>query len=74
MQVNMVELGEDADMGVHEESTQQSEYQVKVDSPKKDESLVEFLHCFQRKKSEVIMCPRCNSVFNKKVAENIERV
>lgn len=45
MQVNMVELSEDANMRAYEESTQRSEDQVKVDYPNKDESLVEFLHC-----------------------------
>ena len=44
MQVNMVELGEDANIRKDEESTQRSEGQVKIAYPKKDESLVEFLH------------------------------
>lgn len=74
MQVNMVELGEDVNMGAHEESIQQSEDQVKVAYPNEDGSLIGFLHRCQRNKSEVILCPRCSSVFEKKTIENIEKV
>lgn len=51
MQVNMVVLGKDANTRAHEENTQKSEDQVKVSYPEKEESLVEFLHRYQRKKS-----------------------
>lgn len=36
--------------------------------------MVEFLCRCQKKKSEVMLCPRCNNVYDRKVAENIERV
>lgn len=42
--------------------------------PKNDGSLLEFLHRFQRKRSDVMLCPRCNSVFGREMEENIERV
>lgn len=60
-------------MEVDERSLRQEEY-VKVAYPKKNESLVEFLHMCQRKKSKVMMCPRCNSIFDRKEAENVEGV
>lgn len=74
MQVNMVGLGEDSNMREDKENTLRSADQVKVAYPKKDESLVEFLHHCQRKKSKVTLCPRCSSAFDKKAVENIERV
>lgn len=46
---------------------------MKVSYPKKDESLVEFPHHCQRKKSEVMLCPSCSSVFDKKAVENIKK-
>lgn len=72
LEVNMVEVSKERE--AKKENAQQSEKQVRVAYPKSDESLVEFLHRFQKKKSEVMMCPGCSSVFDKKVAENIERV
>lgn len=58
-------------METDEESTQRNEDQVKVAYPKNDESLEEFLHRCQWNKYEVMMHPRCISVFDKKDVENI---
>lgn len=41
--------------------------------PKAEEELVEFLNCFRSKDSEVILCPKCSSVFDKEVAKEMER-
>lgn len=72
LEVNMVEASRK--MEADEENARQSKEKVRVAYPKSDERLVEFLHRFQEKKSEVMLCPRCSSVFNKKAAENIEGV
>lgn len=47
---------------------------MRVAYPKSDESLVEFLLRCQKKKFEVMLCPRYSLVFDKKVSKNIERV
>lgn len=61
-------------METDEESTMQNEEQVMVAYPNNEESLMELFHRFQQKKSAVMLCPRCSSVFGKKVVESIERV
>lgn len=45
---------------------------MKTAYPKEDENLVEFLQRCQKKKSEVMLCPSCSSVYDRKAAENIE--
>lgn len=72
LEVNMVEVSRE--MEVDEESARQSEEHVRVAYTKSGESLVEFLHRLQKKKSEVMLCPKCSSIFDKKAAENIARV
>ena len=69
--MNMVEASQKTKMEVDEEAKRQEEYNH-VAFPKKTKSLLEFLHRCQRKKSEVMLCPRCSSIFDKKAAENIE--
>lgn len=64
----MVEMTQETAKEVDEQSLGQEEH-VKVAYPKQDESLVEFLHRCQRKKSEVILYLRCNSIFDRKEAE-----
>lgn len=71
--VNMVEVTQETGIEVDEQSLRQEEY-FKIDYPKQDESLVEFLHMFHRKKSEVMSCLRCNPVFDRKARENVEGV
>lgn len=74
MGINMVELTQKStEMEVDEESLRHEEYN-KTAYPKREEDLVEFLHRCQRKRSEVMLCLRCNSVFDRKAAENIEGV
>lgn len=69
----MVEITHKTAMEVDEECLKQEEYN-KLAYPKQEEGLVEFLHRFQRKRSEVILCPRCSSVFDRKAAKNLEGV
>lgn len=56
-----------------EESLRQEE-DNKLAYPKQEEGLVEYLHKCQRKISEVMLYPRCNSVFDRKAVENLEGV
>lgn len=70
----MVEMGQDTKMEADEQGLKQNEEQFKVAYPKNEESLVEFLHRCQRKRFEVMMCPKCSFVFDRKAEENIERV
>lgn len=71
LKVNMVKMGQETEMEADEQSLKQNEEHVKVSYPKNDECLVEFLYRCQRKRSEVMLCPRCSSVFDRKAAENI---
>ena len=68
MQVNMVEV---SGAKVSEETLRQEEVN-KTAFPKEDEDLAEFLHRCQKKKSEVMLCPRCSSIFDKKADEHIQ--
>lgn len=70
----MVEVSKETKMETGEESTHRNKGQVKMAYPKNDKSLMEYIHCFQLKKFEVMICPRCSSVFDKEVVENIDRV
>lgn len=70
LEVNMVELTQETAMEVDEQSLWKEEY-VKVAYPNHDRSLVEFLHRCQRKKSEVMLYPRCSSVFDRKAVETL---
>ena len=42
--------------------------------PRENENLADFLQRCQKKKSEVMLCPRCSSIFDKKAAEHIQGV
>ena len=68
LQVNMVEV---SGARVSEETLRQEEVN-KTAFPKEDENLEDFLHRCQKKKSEVMLCPRCSSIFDKKAAEHIQ--
>lgn len=74
LEVNMVEVSKETKMEIDEESTPRNKEQVKLAYPKNEEILEKFLHRCQRKNSEMMLCPRCNSVFDKKVTKNIHRV
>lgn len=72
LEINMVKVSIEKE--ADKENVRQSKEKVRVAYPKSDESLVEFLHHFQKQKVEAMLCPRCSSIFDKKTAENIERV
>ena len=42
--------------------------------PKEDENLVEFIERCQKKRTEVMLCPRCSAIFDRKAATNLEAV
>lgn len=65
--INMVEITEDFDMDEIE-----SENQIEVVYPKAGEGLLEFLHRCKAEDSEVILCHRCNVVFDKKAAKKVK--
>lgn len=62
MAINMVEITEDFNMTEFENS----ENHIEVVFPKHDERLVKFLHRCKAEDLEVMLCPRCNAVFDKK--------
>ena len=64
MELNMVEV---SDAKASEEAIRQKEVN-KMAFPKENEDLADFLHRCQKKKSEVMLCPRCSSIFDKKAA------
>lgn len=68
----MVELSQETSMEVGDEC-QQEEYD-KVTFPQEEETLSDFLQRCQKKKSEVMLCPRCSVVFDKRAAQNLEGV
>lgn len=41
--------------------------------PKSEKKLVDFLNQCKLKDSEVMLCPRCSSVFDKEAAKELER-
>lgn len=59
--INMVEITKDFDMAEFEEN----ENQIEVVYPKVGEGLVEFLYRCKAEDSTVMLCPRCNFVFDK---------
>jgi hypothetical protein len=50
-----------------DDEDKQEEYN-KVAFPQEEETLSDFLRRFQKKKSEVMLCPKCSVVFDKKAA------
>lgn len=72
MEVNMVEVSQETSMEVDDEHRQE-EYN-KLAFPKEEETLMDFLHRCQGKKSEVMLCHRCSVVFDKKAAHNLEGI
>lgn len=72
MEVNMVELSQGTSMEV-DNACRQEEYN-KVAFPQEEETLSKFLRRCQKKNSEVMMCPRCSVVLDKKEAQNLEGV
>ena len=72
MEVNMVVVSREVSMEVDDEDKQE-EYN-KVVFPQEEETLSDFLRRCQKKKSEVMLCPKCSAVFDKKAAQNLEGV
>lgn len=70
MEVNMIEVTQETSMEVDDER-QQEEYN-KLAFLKEEENLMDFFHRCQGNKSEVMLCPRCSVVFDKKAAYNLE--
>ena len=66
--VNMVEITEDFNMDEFEES----EYQIEAIFTKAGESLMGFLCRCQVDDSEVMLCPHCSAVLDKKAAKKVE--
>lgn len=60
----MVKISQETSMEVDNECRQE-EYN-KIAFPKEDEMLSDFLRMCQKKQSEVMLCPRCSVVFDKK--------
>ncbi|KAI5433967.1 hypothetical protein KIW84_020992 [Lathyrus oleraceus] len=42
--------------------------------PREEENLMEFIKRCQRMKTEVMLCPRCSAVFDRKATTNLEAV
>lgn len=66
--VNMVEITEDFNMDEFEESGNK----IEAVFPKAGESFLEFLYRCQVDDSEVMVCPRCSAMFDKKAAKKVE--
>ncbi|KAI5409796.1 hypothetical protein KIW84_055304 [Lathyrus oleraceus] len=60
----MAEVDEDR----HREEHQRMAY------PKEEEDLVEFIKRCQKMGTEVMLCPRCSAIFDRKAAINLEAV
>ncbi|KAI5432365.1 hypothetical protein KIW84_036198 [Lathyrus oleraceus] len=56
-----------------DEDRRRKEYQ-RLAYPKEDESLVEFIERCQKMRTEVMLCPRCSAIFDRKAATNLEAV
>ncbi|KAI5419448.1 hypothetical protein KIW84_043577 [Lathyrus oleraceus] len=42
--------------------------------PKEEENLVEFIKRCQKMRTEVMLCPRCSAIFDRKATTNLEAV
>ncbi|KAI5435506.1 hypothetical protein KIW84_022072 [Lathyrus oleraceus] len=70
--VNMVEISQ-KDQAEEGEDRRRKEYQ-RLAYPREEENLMEFIKRCQRMKSEVMLCPRCSAVFDRKATTNLEAV
>ncbi|KAI5417175.1 hypothetical protein KIW84_041973 [Lathyrus oleraceus] len=55
------------------EDRRRKEYQ-RLAYPKEEENLVEFIERCQKMRTEVMLCPRCSAIFDRKAATNLEAV
>lgn len=67
--MNMIEVSPQTEMELDPEPEEIEDQAAFLEG---GENLVDFLCRCQRNRSEVMMCPRCSGVFDKKVAERIE--
>ena len=72
VRVNMVEIfqKDQAEVG---EDHRRKEHQ-RLAYPKEEENLIEFTKRCQRMKTEVMLCPRCSAIFDRKATTNLEAV
>jgi hypothetical protein len=70
--VNMMEISQrdQAEVG---EDHRRKEHQ-RLAYPKEEENLIEFIMRCQRMKTEVMLCPHCSAIFDRKAATNLEAV
>ncbi|KAI5431124.1 hypothetical protein KIW84_035331 [Lathyrus oleraceus] len=62
--------GDQAEVG---EDWHRKEYQ-RLAYPKEEENLIEFIKRCQKMRTEVMLCPRCSAIFDRKAATNLEAV
>jgi hypothetical protein len=70
--VNMVEVSQRDQTEVGEDR-RRKEYQ-RLAYPKEEENLVEFIKRCQKMRTEVMLCPRCSAIFDRKATTNLEAV
>ncbi|KAI5390140.1 hypothetical protein KIW84_075463 [Lathyrus oleraceus] len=68
-QRDQAEVGEDR----RRKEYQRKEYQ-RLAYPKEEENLVEFIKRCQKMRTEVMLCPCCSAIFDRKSATNLEAV
>ncbi|KAI5430963.1 hypothetical protein KIW84_035200 [Lathyrus oleraceus] len=70
--VNMVEVShrDQAEVG---EDHRRKEYQ-RLAYPKEEENLVEFIKRCPKMRTEVMLCPCCSAIFDRKATTNLEAV
>lgn len=66
IEINMVEVTDELDMEVEVEVGENIEEKMKVVYPITEEKLIDFLNRYKLKHSEVMLCPRSISIFDKK--------
>lgn len=69
--INMVEVDKVVDTKGEKEATPKLDC-MEVAYPKAEESLDEFLGMSKARKSEPMLCPRYNAIFDKKAAHQVE--
>ncbi|KAI5419806.1 hypothetical protein KIW84_043824 [Lathyrus oleraceus] len=70
METTKVSQRDQAEVG---EDRRQKEYQ-RLAYPKEEENLVEFIKRCQKMRTEVMLCPRCSAIFDRKATTNLEAV
>ncbi|KAI5414839.1 hypothetical protein KIW84_040343 [Lathyrus oleraceus] len=68
--VNMVEVSQRNQAEVDEDLRRKKDQRLAY--PKEEENLVEFIKRCQKMRTEVMLCPRCSEIFDRKAATNLE--